>query len=415
MLKSASEYLKNLILYFGASLIPMLVNLAINPLIAMNMSPEDYAINGYYTSFTSLISPVVLFYMLHYYNKRYFELDENGRCQLKALVFKSLLYFSFSIAVVCLLLLIGYLSFIKVDLTLPKYPYVILTVMAIPFTGVFYLEQADCRMSKNSLLFFKLSIFAAFLLIGFNLLLVVILKLGALGKLLAPFISNVLVFGFIVVKRKEYFSIPSYKPQFVEMVKFCTPLTIGAMLGYFSNGFDKTCLESIGDITEYGYYCVGSSMAAYLMTFSSAVNSTFQPDIYESIISSNNKKLIATSLVQLVIISLIVLLFIIFCPFIIRILTAGRYMASIPYARIIALSTITSSLYYLINNYTIAKGYPRLYMYTTALGSLAIILIMPLAISRFRFNGGAWMVGASFVLLCLANILLLLYVRRRNR
>ena len=63
-------YARNLTLYFGASLIPMVLNLAINPLIAMNMTPEDYAINGYYTSFSSLISPVVLFYMLHYYNKR---------------------------------------------------------------------------------------------------------------------------------------------------------------------------------------------------------------------------------------------------------------------------------------------------------------------------------------------------------
>ena len=155
---SIRNYGKNLALYFGASLIPMAVNLAINPLIAMNMSPVDYAINGYYTSFTPLISPVILYYMLHFYNKRYFELDEEGRLHLKALIFKSLIVFSFAVSVVCLILFLGYLYFIKTDLTIPIYPYAVLTVMAIPFTGLYYLELADYRMSKNGRSFFILSI-----------------------------------------------------------------------------------------------------------------------------------------------------------------------------------------------------------------------------------------------------------------
>ena len=283
-LSSVRDYAKNLALYFGASLIPMLVNLAINPLIAMNMTPEDYAINGYYTSFSALISPVVLYYMLHYYNKRYFELDDDGRYRLRALVFRSLLLFSFAVAFVCLLALLIYLHFIKTDHTLPIYPYVILAVTAIPFVGIYQLELADSRMSKNSRRFFKLSMTAAFILIGLNLLLVVILKMGALGKMLAPLLANLSVFLFLLFKRRYYLSVPFDRNQFRKMIAFCTPLTIGAMLGYFTNGFDKTYLESLGEVREYGYYCVGSSIAAYLMTFSSAVNSTFQPDIYESII-----------------------------------------------------------------------------------------------------------------------------------
>lgn len=404
---SIISYFKSLVLYFGASLIPMLVNLAINPLIAMNMSPEDYAINGYYTSFSSLISPVVLFYMLHYYNKRYFELDDEGRLQLRALVFKSLLFFSFSVAFVCLLLLLGYLHFIKVELSLPIYPYAILAVLEIPFVGIYNLELTDCRMSKNSQRFFRLSLITAFILIALNLLLIVIFKMGALGKLIAPLLTNFLVFSFLLIKRRSYFAIKTTKAQFYQMIKFCTPLTIGAMLGYFSNGFDKTSLESLGDVTEYGYYCVGSSIAAYLMTFSSAVNSTFQPDIYESIVKANQKRFIRTALAQIGIITLIVITFIAFCPFIIRVLTAGKYMLSTPYARIIAVSTITSSTYYLVNNYTIAKGYPKLYMYTMAIGSLAIIITMPIVISHYHFNGGAWMVSGSYLLLTLANIILL--------
>ena len=34
--------------YLGASVVPMLLGLAANPWIASNMSPDDYAVSGYY-------------------------------------------------------------------------------------------------------------------------------------------------------------------------------------------------------------------------------------------------------------------------------------------------------------------------------------------------------------------------------
>ena len=89
-----SGYVKSLSLYFGASAIPMVINLLINPLVALNMSHEDYAIAGYFTSFNTLLQPIIFFYMIHYYQKRYFELDVSGRFHLKALIFKSLIVFS---------------------------------------------------------------------------------------------------------------------------------------------------------------------------------------------------------------------------------------------------------------------------------------------------------------------------------
>ena len=65
--------------YFMASLIPLVLNLASNPLVAQHMSAEDYAIVGYFKSYNSLILPVVLFYVLHYYTKRFYEVDMEAR------------------------------------------------------------------------------------------------------------------------------------------------------------------------------------------------------------------------------------------------------------------------------------------------------------------------------------------------
>ena len=85
------DYSKKIATYFSASLIPMLLNLAINPLIAQNMSPKDYAITGYYTSFTSLIGPIIVFYMIHYYIKDYYRCNEDERKTLFATIAKALI------------------------------------------------------------------------------------------------------------------------------------------------------------------------------------------------------------------------------------------------------------------------------------------------------------------------------------
>lgn len=401
------KYIKHILRYFSASLIPMLLMLVINPLIALNMSPEDYAITGYYSSFNSLIAPLIIFYMLHYFNKRFFELDEEGRLQLKALLFKAVTAFSFVLSVICFIALYTYIKIFNSSIEFEIFPYLTYTVFAIPLTGLFNLELADFRMRRDSRSFFNLSVINGVLQVILNLLFVVLIKLGAQGKLLAPLIANVLVFVYLFFKNRYLLHVKSSWRDFAEILKFCWPLTIGAMLGYFSSGFDRTYLESLGNVTEYGFYIVGSSMAGYLYTFSTSISSTFQPDIYEAIAKDDKRLLVKTVALQLVLISVVVALFILFCPLVIRILTAGRYVDSTLYARIISISTITSSIYYIVNNYTIAKGYPRLYLYTTIISSILIMVFMPLAINNFEYKGGAWMVSGSFVILTVINIILL--------
>ena len=92
VISAFSRYYKSVGLYFVASLIPMVLNLITNPLIAMNMSPKDYAITGYYSSFTTLLSPFITFYMFHYYAKCFFECNEEGRNVLKSTICKALIW-----------------------------------------------------------------------------------------------------------------------------------------------------------------------------------------------------------------------------------------------------------------------------------------------------------------------------------
>ncbi|MGN1210223.1 MAG: hypothetical protein ACI4TM_00940, partial [Candidatus Cryptobacteroides sp.] len=145
-MKRVVKYIEMMATYMGASVIPMLLNLLVNPLIAMNMSPEDYAVTGYFTSFNALINPVITFYLLHYYIKSYFTLDEKGRLALRATIFKALIFFSFGVAVICFILLACYMLLIDGDLNFPVFPYLFFSVFALPLAGIYSLELTDFKM-----------------------------------------------------------------------------------------------------------------------------------------------------------------------------------------------------------------------------------------------------------------------------
>ena len=402
-----ANYTKTISQYFTASLIPMVLNLAINPLVAIYMEPEDFAITGYFLSFTTLVSPIIAFYMIHYYNKRYFELDDAGRSHMYALVFKMLIFFSAIVTGVCTLAIYLYIKQ-QSEISFATYPYLYMVMLVVPLTGIYNLQLAKYKMERKSKQFMNISVMKGVLGVVLTLLFVVIIPWGAFGKLLGPLLLEIACFAYILVKNKDVWKVKNTFSEVKPILLFCWPLVLGASLGYFSNGYDKAVLATLGNNTEFGYYCVGASIAGYLTLFTSSLSATFQPDIYEAIIKDNKPKLFKVAALQWGMILGVVVLFIAFCPLIIKILTAGRYMQSTGYARLLACVCLANSIYYIINDYTIARGFPRFYLYTTIIGSGLIILCIPIFVDWLGYYGGALANIASFVALSIINLILLL-------
>ncbi len=390
------------------------LSLVSNPWIAKNMSPEDYAISGYYTSFSSLISPIIIFYLVHFFIKEYFRCDENQRIKLFAAIAKALIWFSGIISILCFIGLFIYLKFCTNSLSFPILPYLALMVFSLPLTGLLNLQLAKYRIAKRANAFFILNVSNGILNILCTIAFVVILKLGAFGKLLGPLICNAIVFIYMLYSLRNIFKIETSISEYKTIFIFCLPLALSAMLGYFTHGYSTTYLESIGDNTEYGIYIVGISIGTYITIFSTAVNNTFQPDIYESIIKKQRNRYLKFCGLQLAIIAIIICAFILIAPYAISLLTANRYVASTPYARISSIAALTSSLYYLINNYSIATNRPKLYLYTTIIGSIGIILLLPIAVKNWLYIGGAWMSVLSFIVFFFINLGLLYIIKPKT-
>jgi len=398
---------KHVAIYLLASIIPMLINLAINPLIAMNMQPRDYAIVGFYTSFNSLISPLIVFYMLHYYTKNFFEVDEEERIILKSTLIKLLIYFSGLLSILCFMGIWIYYFIAGVSESFPFFPYALLTVFALPLTGIYSLTTVDYRMQRKSLSFFKISLANSLMLIAMNLFLVVSLKWGAFGKLLAPFVTNLTFFLYCLYKYRNILHHKFEWDRSKKIIIFCIPLTLAAMLTFFTGGYDRVLLERIGNVNELGYYVVGIQIAQYISVFQTSIGSTFQPDLFQAIIQKDSKKLTKVITMLIGSTAFVVFIFILLAPIIIDLLTAGRYNESVKYAQIAALSTLTSAMYYTVSQITIARGQTTIPLINKIVGSVLCIFMFNFFISRYEFVGAAWGLVFSYIMTLFGNLILL--------
>ena len=404
---------QNLGLYFLAALIPMVLNLVSNPFFAKNMSPTDYAITGYYSSFTSLFGTFVNFYILHYYNKRYFELDAENREKLKATIFKFLCTFSFLLFAIALAIVFIYSKYFNSDSQIPFFPYAIMSMVVMPLAGIVTLTSVDYRMAREGKKFFRLSVTNGVLAILLSLLFVVVIKWGAFGKMLGSVITTLGMFLFILYINRDCLKVKFDWKILKDALLFCWPLVIAAMLNFFTNGYDKVFLERLGDVRTLGIYSVGVSIAGYLRLFSTSIEDTFQPDIFKTIVDRDFRKCAMYVGIKLTIMSVCVVAFIIFCPFIIKILTFGRYVEATPYARIISLSALTSMLYSSFSQAVIALGYTGITLSNKIIGSILSIVSFNLLISNFGAEGAAWGLVLSYVYL-LVGYAILVYIKYKK-
>ena len=197
-------------------------------------------------------------------------------------------------------------------------------------------------------------------------------------------------------------------------MKFCWPLVIAGALGYFFTGFDRALLVNLNDNVQLGLYNVAIGISGYLMIFQTSINNTFQPDIFEAVAKNNKKKLI-TIIGGINLLNLIpIIIFIIFAPFIIKILTAGRFTDAYVYARVLSLTNVTSSIYYSMSSVIIAYGYTGIALINKIVGAIISFFLYKLLITNFEFYGAAWGHALSFVGMTIV-CLIMLYIKKMKK
>lgn len=399
-------YLKSSVLYLGSSVLSAAISIAINPLMAKNLSPEDYAIIGYFTSFQLLLLPLLNFNLITYYLRNYYKIpDERRTIVADTILISSLIYGVLSLFVS---LFLFYIYFQISKISFDFYPFALIAFLPVLLNNFINFYLVNCRLKREAIKYAKLNITNSIILATISIMLVVYYKQGAIGKLNSALIVSLFYSTYCFFKslNKWQFDFSVLK----DAIKFSYPLTLSALLWYFFTGYDRALLVGLNDNNTLGIYNVGLQIASILTVFYTAISQTFEPDIYKAIAENNNNKLVKLFSAIIGINAIPNILFIIFAPLIIGILTANRYLESTTYSQIFALRNITMSFYYMAIMVVVGYGYTKQEFIIRLSATIPIIIFMKLLVSNYTFYGAAWSQVIAFLVLA---ILLYLFIHFR--
>jgi len=404
------SYFNTSLLYFGSSLSVSLIGILINPILAKNLSHEDYAIIGYFTSFQLLLAPLIGFNLTTYYLRNHSRIPEDRRKIVTDTLLIGLVFIGFLSFILFTSALYFYCTWAKVQFAF--FPYAIYTMLQTYASVFFAFYLIKLRINRQAKKFAFLTITNAMVTTILTLILVVYYKQGAEGKLLSALIAAILIGTYSIIKSlsKWQFDFKILKEAFV----FGLPLTISALFWYFLTGVDRAFLVELNDTYTFGNYSVAIQITAYMAIFYTAINNTFEPDIYQAISTNNIHRLIKLIGISMGVIILANLIFFALAPFAIGLLTANRYIESAPFARILALQNITMACYYMIVKLFIGYGYVKAELAVRILGAAISVLIYKILIDKFGFYGAAWGQVSSFLILSILGLGTLYFLRNKT-
>lgn len=404
-IKDLKSQLKNLSLYLLATIVSSSIAVMMNPFLAANLSPNDYAIIGYFTSFSTLISFIISFSFLSYYSRNYYKIKENERKLVLNTLIISQIFLGFAALLIVFIGFYLYMQIAKVNF--PFFPFAILCFIPVFFNCFYNFLLVEKRMKRQALSYFKIITINTISIALFAILFVVILKKGAIGRfwsLLLPAVGMGIFSIFKLVSKFQY----SWK-ILIDAIAFGWPISLSAILYYFMSGIDIAMLEQLNNPIKLGIYNVAVQITSYLYVFYAAIVQTFEPDIYKAIADDNRKKLIQFMSGVVILNAIPTVLFIILAHPLVNILTYGRYVESTQFAQILAIKNIPLSLCFLFSNVIIGYGYPKVELINRTIGAFLSVIMFKFLIKKFGFGGAAWGQSIALILMTLISASFLVY------
>lgn len=401
----------NISFYFLANLLGAVISLFLSPQLAKNLSPLDYSTIGYYQAFNTLLIPFFSLEFFRYYAKNYFILDKEKRQELLNTLISSQIILGF----VHLILFTGglYMYMRMRNIQIDFLPYSLVSFIGCYFGIFFTFRLVHLKMQRSAKEYFYSSITNKTLVVLFSILLVIIFKFGALGRLSALLIGSLslCIYSLKTLMTKFVINFDTFKKAF----KFSWPLIIASMLNFFFSGVDRLFLGEVNNASQFGLYNIAGGIITYVFMFSKAIHDNFEPDFFEAVTKKNDKKLFRVSSLVFAMNLIPIIIFIILAPFIIKVLTAGRYTEAYRYARIMVLSGVTSNMYYIVSSIIVAYGYTMMTLINKILGTLLSLATYAYLIKRFEFYGGAWGQVITYFLMFILSVTLFFILRWREK
>ena len=401
---------KSLSYYVIASVLTTIIGLLINPLLSIGLNHNDFAIIGYFTSFGSILSPIIAFSFNNYYARNYFLEDVNQR--EKTLQTLLTLFFFFGL-IVFFVFYISYYFYFKFNVTsFPFFPFALLSFLPSYFASFYNIYLLDLRLENKAKRYALVTVLNSVLGAFLSILLVYVMNYGAVGRLIAILVVGIL-FGLYSLKMKK-FRLCLDKKVVQKAFTFCWPLTISAILSFFFIGIDRTFLEKLNDNHNLGLYNVGLQISGYVGIFGTILLQTFDPDLYKYTSLNNHKKVFFLTILIIGLSFIPNVIFVILSEPLISFLTYGKYTDAAGFANILCLKNVATTFAFVMSGILIGYGHPRYELINRILGSVLALLMYKYFIENWGFYGAAWGQSLSWIGMGIISLICLVIVKNKK-
>lgn len=248
------------------------------PVYTAYLSPEEYGIGNLLLSFVSSLAIVAILSLraavIRFYNE--YDSDEERRIYLGSIVaFSIICSVCFSVLLVLTFPLYG--EYVLKGISF--FPYVLLTILALMFDAVYLIYQSALQARQDGKAYATNSVIYLLTQIFFNILLCCVLRLGALGMILALLLTNVIfsIVGILSMLKKRLITFNWRWNMIKRSVKYSLPILPHNLANNISNLFSKVFLNNLNSVAMTGIYSLASQITMPLTLIQDSINLAFRP------------------------------------------------------------------------------------------------------------------------------------------
>ncbi len=383
------KILTNSAVYSFTTLLQKGIGFFLLPLYTAFLTPEDYGIVTVVTSISSFMSVLVMMALngaatrFHYKNT-----DENYRKVLwgtitTIVIISSLgwgsVFFTFHRFLVDPF--IGEVTF---------YPYAVIGLANTMITPLYLLFQCNLQARQEAFHYSINTLFNFLVHVGLAIVFIAVLKMGAVGMLLANVTTSLLFFIYVLILFVPKTKIGIDKNVAKESFRYSLPLLPHQISIWSAGTLDRLFLNGIKGKAVTGVYSVGQQFGSVISTIAYSVNQAFVPWFFQMIEKGKEgcRKIERMGLLAVLGYCLVAFAISLFAPEVLKIMVSEGFRDAWKIIPIICFAFVFHGLYFFFINILFIKDTG--WVFTVTLSSMGIDILMNiLLIPIWGFYGSA--------------------------
>ncbi|GLS89031.1 polysaccharide biosynthesis protein [Psychromonas marina] len=361
------------------------------PVLTRYLSPEQYGQVAMFNMFTAGLASIIGLSVHGAANRRFFDKDVtntqlarfNGNCLfilLSSTVF-ALFVFSFFYSQIA-----NYLGFPPV--------WIYFGILNVCCSFLLTLRLGQWQIRGKAKLYGVLQVTNSLVVISFSILFVVVLHLGAEGRIYGMILTGVII-GFIsycTLIKDKLFLFEYNRKDINEALSFGIPLIPHVLGGFLLLSVDRLLINKELGLEMTGVYMVAFSLGSALNIIFNSINKAYSPWLFARLKENDfNKKIDIVKKTYLYFAFLLVMSLLAFfiAPPLLKVMVGEKFYQAAEVLPILLIGQVFFGMYFMVTNYIFYVKKTKYLSYVTIFSGLINVLLLFLLIPSYGISGAA--------------------------